>query len=277
MNSTITTNAGSKLGAYALTTGEDAVRRLHLLHQIYSPAGKRVLLQAGLKEGMRVADFGCGVGATTRMLAEMAGPSGSVTGIDVDNAQLEQAAAWCAKGQLTNVALLRANACNTGLPRGAFDLVYCRFLLLHLTDPVSCLREMCRVLKPAAFCSWRTATLPRPAALPLPLRMPSRTCSAGLGPLRGVDYSVANRLYHLSKRVGFSEPELEIHQPALKGEERYFLQWSVAEAGPAFVDAGLLSASKLQQTLAGMQDAIENRDILILAPRMFLVWARKAS
>jgi hypothetical protein len=98
-----------------------------------------------------------------------------------------------------------------------------------------------------------------------------------LGPLRGVDYSVANRLYHLSKRVGFSEPELEIHQPALKGEERYFLQWSVAEAGPAFVDAGLLSASKLQQTLAGMQDAIENRDILILAPRMFLVWARKAS
>jgi tRNA A58 N-methylase Trm61 len=66
--------AGDRAGAYALATGADAVRRLHLLHKIYSPAGTRVLLQAGLKEGMRVADFGCGVGATTRMLAEMVGP-----------------------------------------------------------------------------------------------------------------------------------------------------------------------------------------------------------
>ena len=81
---------------YVLATGAAAVRRLHVLHNIYSLAGKRILLQAGLTEGMRVADFGCGVGVVTRMLAQIVGPSGSVTGIDVDGAQLEQAAELCA-------------------------------------------------------------------------------------------------------------------------------------------------------------------------------------
>src|SRR6267154_6742156 len=98
-------------GPYALATGAAAVRRLHVLHDIYSPAGRRVLLQAGLTEGMRVADFGCGVGVVTRMLAAMVGPSGSVVGIDVDAAQLDEARQWCAKGGLANTSFVTANAC----------------------------------------------------------------------------------------------------------------------------------------------------------------------
>jgi ubiquinone/menaquinone biosynthesis C-methylase UbiE len=68
------------------------------------------------------------------MLAEIIGPSGSVTGIDVDGAQLDQAAAWCAAGRLHNVNFVEAHAGSTGLPRNSFDIVYCRFLLLHLAE-----------------------------------------------------------------------------------------------------------------------------------------------
>src|SRR3954462_6227890 len=92
---------------YVLATGAAAVRRLHVLHNIYSPAGQRILRQAGLTEGMRVADFGCGVGVVTRMLAEMVGPLGNVTGIDVDGAQLEQAGKLCAREGLTNTRFVK--------------------------------------------------------------------------------------------------------------------------------------------------------------------------
>ena len=136
---------------YVLATGAAAVRRLHVLHNIYSPAGRRVLLQAGLKEGMRVADFGCGVGVVTQMLAEIVGSSGSVTGIDVNREQLRQASELCARKGLTNTSFVEASACDTGLPRNFFDLVYCRFLLLHLPDPASCLREMRNVLRPGGI------------------------------------------------------------------------------------------------------------------------------
>src|SRR6185369_7886577 len=94
---------------YALRTGAAAARRLHVLHDVYGPAGRRVLRQAGLRRGMRVADFGCGIGAVTRMLAKMVGPKGTVTGIDVSEAQLQQASELCAGEGLTNTSFHKAD------------------------------------------------------------------------------------------------------------------------------------------------------------------------
>jgi SAM-dependent methyltransferase len=264
-------------GPYALKTGAAAARRLHVLHDIYSPAGRRVLLQAGLKEGMRVADFGCGVGVVTRMLAEMVGPSGSVTGIDVSGAQLEQANELCAAEGLTNTSFVKANATSTGLPRNWFDLVYCRFLLLHLPDPAACLREMRDVLRPGGILVVEDGDLASATSVPPTAMNAFADLFCRFGPIRGLDYSLAKNLYHLVMRAGFSDANLEIHQPAIiSGENRYFLKWSVEEAGPAFVDAGIVTADQLERTLAGMQEVVEDPKVLILAPRMSLVWARKS-
>jgi SAM-dependent methyltransferase len=261
---------------YVLATGAAAVRRLHVLHNIYSPAGKRILLHAGLTEGMRVADFGCGVGVITRMLAQIVGPSGTVTGIDVDEAQLEQASQLCAGEGLNNTCFVKASAEATGLPRNSFDLVYCRFLLLHLTDPASCLREMNAVLKPGGIIVVEDGDLTSATSVP---RGPSDAFAnlfGRLGPTRGVNYSIARDLYHMVKLEGFPAPNLEIHQPAIiDGENRFFLKWSVEEAGPALVDAGITTLPELSQTLAEMQSAVDDPNVLILAPPMYIVWARK--
>ena len=265
-------------GEYALATGPPAVRRLLTLHSIYGPAGRRVLLQAGLRPGMKVADFGCGIGAATRMLGEIVGPFGSVTGVDANGAQLTQARNICRAAGLTNTSFVEANASLTGLPRGSFDVVYCRFLLLHLADPASCLREMHDVLKPGGLIvvedgDLASATSEPPTALDAFALLFSR-----LGATRGLDYSLARNLYHMVKNAGFSNPEIEIHQPAIaRGEDRFLLKWSVEEAGPAFVSAGLITPTQLERMLAHMQAATEDPNVLVLAPRMSIVWARKAS
>src|SRR4051794_34946917 len=85
-------------GEYVLASGAAAVQRLFVLHKIYAPAGRRLLLEAGLRPGMHVVDMGCGVGAVTRMLAEMVGPNGSVTGVDASEEQIEHAARYCRDG-----------------------------------------------------------------------------------------------------------------------------------------------------------------------------------
>lgn len=273
--SSSTTNGRS--GPYALATGSAAVRRLHLLHKIYAPAGRRVLLEAGLKTGMRVADFGCGVGVVSRMLAEIVGPSGTVVGIDMDKAQLEEAARWCAQGGLRNCSFIAASAENTGLPRNSFDLVYCRFLLLHLPDPVSCLHEMRDVLKPGGALVVEDGDLRSAGSIPPSAHDEFANLFSRFEPLRGLNYSLANDLYHMVRNAGFVDPRLDIHQPALlEQDERHFLQWSVAEAGAAFVNAGLTSYDELEQNFREMQQAINDPGILILAPRMSIVRARKA-
>jgi ubiquinone/menaquinone biosynthesis C-methylase UbiE len=266
----------SRKGDYVLATGSAAVRRLTILHEIYAPAGRRILLQAGLKEGMRVADFGCGVGAVTRMLAEMVGPSGHVTGIDLHRTQLEEASMLCADDGLTNVSFYNADACRTGLPRDWFDVVYCRFLLLHLPDPFACLREMRSVLKPGGLLVIEDGDLATATSVPSTALDAFAHLFTRLGPIRGVNYSISNDLYHMVKAAGFSDPEIEIHQPAIpSGQTRFLLQWSVQEAGPGFVEAGLITREQLAETLADMQAATENPDVLVIMPRMSLVWARK--
>jgi SAM-dependent methyltransferase len=164
----------------------------------------------------------------------------------------------------------------TGLPQDQFDLVYCRFLLLHLTDPASCLREMWRVLKPGGILlaedgDLASACSVRPTALDAFADLFSR-----LGPIRGVDYSLANRLAHLVAQAGFSIIGLKVHQPAERaGLSGLLLKWSVEEAGPAFVDAGLITDEELQRTILEMDSALRDPDVLALAPRMSLVSARK--
>src|SRR5436305_1306425 len=111
---TMATNAFARPARYALATGPAAVGRLEVLHSIYSSVGREALLLAGLTKGMRVADFGCGPGTMTRTLAAMVGPYGSVTGIDLHAAQLEQAARLCARDGLYNTAFVPADACDTG-------------------------------------------------------------------------------------------------------------------------------------------------------------------
>ena len=264
------------MGEYSLATGEAAVRRLTALHRVCSPAGRRVLLRAGLEPGMAVADLGCGVGATSRMLAEMVGPSGSVTGVDVSAAQVEQARNLCAGEGICNATFVVASATATGLPRNSFDLVYCRFLLLHLVNPAACLREMREILKPGGILVVEDGDLTTAGSAPPSSLRAFADLFGRLGPTRDLNYAMAGDLYAMVKAAGFPEPDIEIHQPAMvRGEERFLLKWSVEEAAPAYIAAGLVTAAEMETILADMDRDTRDPEILVLGPRMSLVWARK--
>jgi len=269
-------NTLNNSGQYALATGADAVGRLNVLHGIYSPTGRRTLLEAGLTEGMAAADFGCGTGTMTRLLANMVGPAGSVTGIDVHAPQLEQAAAACAREGLTNTSFVNADACKTGLPRNQFDLVYCRFLLLHLPNPKACVREMWNVLKPGGIVVIEDGDLASACSVPSTALDAFADLFSQLGPIRGVDYSIANRLCHVVAEAGFSSMGLRVHQPAERaGASGLLLKWSVEEAGPSFVESGLITQDQLKRIVSQMSNAVTDPNVLALAPRMSLVWGRK--
>jgi SAM-dependent methyltransferase len=258
-----------------LATGKAADYRLRLLHDLYGPGTRRLLVDAGLGRGMRVADFECGVGMVTALLAELVGPEGHVVGLDASAAQLAQTRERLNAGG-ANTSFVEASVTDTGLPPGSFHLVYCRFLLIHLTEPERALREMRALLRPGGILVCEDGDLTTSGSEP-PSALGSFADLWGpLGPIRGVDYTFGRRLFHMVLAAGFPEPAITFNQPVVpRGETKRLLELSVAEAGPAFVDAGLITAAELDHSLAEMRRLNADDSVLAVMPRMAQVWARK--
>ncbi|HTK75469.1 MAG TPA: methyltransferase domain-containing protein [Gemmataceae bacterium] len=263
-------------GSYALATGEAADYRLRILHDIYGSGTWRTLIRAGLRRGMHVADFGCGVGMVTAQLAELIGPEGHIVGIDFSGAQIAQARVRL-NGSGANASFLEASATDTGLPSESFDLIYSRFLLIHLAEPERALREMRRLLKPDGILVCEDGDLTTSGSMPPSALDAFADLWGRLGPKRGVDYTLGRRLYELVAAAGFAAPEITFNQPVVeRGENKRLLELSVAEAGPAFVEAGLISAEELRRTLADMRRLTEDDSVVAVMPRMSQVWARNS-
>jgi SAM-dependent methyltransferase len=262
-------------GPYVLATGEAAAYRLRLLHGLYGEGTRRVLLDTGLQRGMRAADLGCGVGVVTALLSKLVGPEGHVVGIDVSAAQLAQARERL-NGSGGNVRFVEASATATGLPPESFDLVYCRFLLIHLSEPERALGEMRALLKPGGILVCEDGDLTSAGSEPPSALDAFAELWGRLGPKWGVDYTLGRRLFQMVQAAGFPEPEVTFNQPVVaRGETKRFLELSVAEAGPALINAGLITAEELERTLLEMRRLSADGNVLAVMPRMAQVWARK--
>ena len=102
-----------------LATGPRGAARLELLHAVYGPATERVCLAQGLREGWRVADFGCGAGHVSSWFATQVGESGHVTALDASGDQLAVARARALRFGITNISFVEGNAYE--LTPGEFD------------------------------------------------------------------------------------------------------------------------------------------------------------
>ena len=205
----------SASGECALRTGAAGVERMNLLAGAFAPATREVLRRAGLAPGMRAVDVGCGPGAVTALLAELVSPAGSVTGVDGSVAQLE-----LARDRVPpHVELVEADVRDTGLPRGAFDLVFCRFVLMHLPDPGVALEELVALARPGGMvvCVEPVLTI-HIAEPPLPALARSAELMMALGALRGQDWFFGLRLPGLLADSGVADTVITLTDTASLNE-----------------------------------------------------------
>jgi arsenite methyltransferase len=80
---------------------------------------------AALEPGERVVDLGSGSGMDVFVAALKVGPTGSVTGVDMTDAQLEKATRLARAGGFGNVTFRRAYIEDTGLDAGTCDAGTC--------------------------------------------------------------------------------------------------------------------------------------------------------
>jgi len=106
-------------------------------------------LWAGLKEGMRVADAGCGPGITSSFLHKIAGETGSVTAFDISPKRIEYAKEHYQEKGID----FQCRDVNDPLDDlGTFDFIWVRFLLEYeRKNSFNIVKDLTKILKPGGI------------------------------------------------------------------------------------------------------------------------------
>ena len=110
-------------------------------------AGHGEFFMAHLRPGLCVLDCGCGPGSMTVDIATCIG-NGRVVGTDFAGTQVALARKIATRRGVKNAEFRVADVYSLPFENNTFDRIFSHALMEHLSDPVSAMREMLRVLKP---------------------------------------------------------------------------------------------------------------------------------
>ena len=123
---------------------------LGLRNDVYRRPLATALDRLGLREGWRCADVGAGGGDVTVALAGLVGRDGRIYAVDSDPAARDEVAKAAAAAGAAQVLAITQAAEDLTLPE-AVDLVFCRFLLLHVVEPLRVVRRMAGTVRPGGW------------------------------------------------------------------------------------------------------------------------------
>jgi SAM-dependent methyltransferase len=210
----------------------------------------------------RVLDVGSGLGNLARRMAARA-LDGAVVGIEQSEQQLCVARAQ----PLPNLRFKHGDARALPFEDDSFHVVYCRYLLEHVGDPLQVLREMQRVLKPGgkAFLQENNilihATDPDCPAFEHLWRQ-----FAALQRQLGGDGEIGKRLFGLMRQAGFADMTLSMQPELHPHGTPAFVPWIenllhiVRSAEAELVRRALATPSEIDEGLAEFAALLKNPD-----------------
>jgi len=262
---------------YVLATGDMAIERLKVVEATHGPDTQAFLKRAGLREGMHVADIGCGVGIVSQWIASQVGPSGSVVGVDASAEQVQTATQLARQAGFTNLQFHTASAYATGLPYGTFDMVFCRFLLMHLAQPEKALREMVALLKPAGVLAVEDGDFT--AAFCWPPSPAYERCFElyrAAGAQQGADFTIGRKLFSLVCELGLHAVQVNLAQPIFSdGSQKLLPSWTIEEATENLIAADLASREEINDLCRQLRRLADDKTVVFGMARMMQVWGTK--
>ena len=131
---------------YPFQSSDDERKRLIAQGESVAPLTRRLFERAGITTGMRVLDIGSGSGDVALLAAELVGPTGDVTGIDRDPAQVAYAEQRAKTRGLANVHFVAGDFREIEVTP-AVDAIVGRLVLMYAASPLDAIGRALRNLK----------------------------------------------------------------------------------------------------------------------------------
>ena len=255
------------------TIEEKNLERQHLLAEYLAPLSLHALSDITLQSGARVLDLGCGLGDTSLMLSRQF-PRTSVTGIDQDGTLIEAARAMnIAQG--TNMQFEQGNALQLPFPADSFDLVFTRYLVCHIPNPLAVFEEMKRVCRPGGIIFAQEPDLHFMQSYPESWAYPKLV---ELSNLLFADALLGRKLISYFNALQLEKVEYKaevIFGPGHHALKR-FLTLTAEALRPAGLKKDLLGEEKFDELILECWRLEQDQHTTILSHPTIAVWGRKS-
>ena len=263
---------------YALGSSPGESARLQRQADELAADSAALLDRIGLRPGQSAIDLGCGPRGILDMLAERVSPAGRVVGLDADPAHTAMAAEFAAGQGLSGVEIMTADARNTGLAPGSFDLVHARTLLVNLPDPAEVAAEMMRLARPGGWVASMEPDTEYVRCYP-PYPAFDRLCEIFTVVFRrnGADPWIGRRVAHLFRQAGLDDVQVEARvQMYPPGNSRRTIRLDLVRSMRSQVlEMGLASAAELDELDAAARAHLDDPHTVVIYGLLFLTWGRK--
>jgi ubiquinone/menaquinone biosynthesis C-methylase UbiE len=257
---------------YYFSPLEDEATKLRV--EVQRPYSEQFLTGLGLRNGLRVADIGCGSGHVSCWIATQVAPDGYVAGYDINGPAIAAAKEEARYHQLNNVEFGEASV--YALPRHEpkFDLVYSRLLVDDLADKEHALRLMCERVKPggilacevmdmcSSYCHPRSAAFDRLVEFYLTFAKE----------YRGKEQDFARNMFMHFQDIGLESVQVGIVQPVFYGPRlKRYLAFMVEEFVPAAIQMNLTTQEEGEHLATEIRALVQDERCIMAGGRIFQV------
>lgn len=268
----------AQFDTYVMGHTSKEYQRLRMQARAWEEATKRVLAKAGLASGARCLDAGCGPGEVMRLMREIVGPSGHVTGVDADGEVGRQALAALTSAYGGNIAFHTLDlASGAPIPNAPFDLVFARLVLFHQKDQGAFLQRLWGATKPGGVMLVMEYDIPAVATAWPEWSQPLLGFIIGTFRGAGIDPGIGRRLPELFVASGIGEAD-GVDASTLCTPAQHVAAMSVSVANsllPAAERQGAMAASDLAKMIAAFEDSAASSPAWLYWPMMIATWKLK--
>ena len=234
--------------------------------------------QFAIASGARVVEIGCGPQGCLDLLAQRVGPSGSVIGVERSDDAVQMARAMVGEQGLGNVEIVHGDARATGLPRGEFDLVTSRLVLVNVPQPEEIIAEAVALVKAGGIVAFHEADYVAHVCDP-PLAAWDRaievlntySCSAG------IDLFIGRKLPRLLRDAGVGEIEVRplVHvYPPGHGRRTILLDF-VENLSGRLVETGSVVPDELEALKRSLRQHLDDPNTVVVSHLFLQAWGHK--
>lgn len=263
---------------YLLGDSEPEYRRLVNQAGLIAGEAERLLDELDIGEGAMAVDLGCGPRGVLDQLSRRVGPSGSVVGVERNPQFAEAARTFVSERKLANVEILRADARATGLPRGAFDLVFARLVLVNVPAPEGIVEEIAALARPGGIVvSYEADFQPHLCEPPSPAWDRLIDIYGAYSAAHGVDLFVGRKTYRLLGEAGIADIRLVpiVHVYPFGHPRRMVLLDFLENAREQIVVEGFAPRGELADLIEQLRTDLDDPRRLVVSHLFYEVWGRK--